>query len=544
MIWNHWSKSDLQRELERFHPGLLPRLGEIINTLNGILSEKQESIYNRTSLVKALTHFAPENIFNDKKYWWSCLNRLEPSKLELIGQKLDLKTKGFATLRDEVVEKISKDPQSNRFLADFLGLPKRFTTLPAEKYNDFKDLEPGNNQDKAPLLDFQQDVFLKALQELEVPGRRVLIQMPTGSGKTRTALEVVSHFLEKEEHKPVVFWLAHSEELCQQAFDSFESHWCGRLSKPVRVSRLWSQHLVPQSVSKPLFVVASFQKLYGLLEKEELDALISRLILIVVDEAHRSVAPSYQEVLESLAGSKVKVLGLSATPGRLNENETASLIDQFHGNIIEISKTTEDGVIEYLQSHGVLAKIQTKTIITELNFSMNSREKKHLKQFLDFPLEFLNRIAQSELRNAEIAARVYTECQQERRLLLFACNVQHSQFLNGLFGFIGIKSAHLDANTAKAERHEMISKFRSAELQVLCNFNILTAGFDAPNADVILIARPTTSPILYSQMIGRGLRGPKMGGSEECMLIDVKDNIEGWGGMGELYQSFRNLWRI
>ena len=192
---------------------------------------------------------------------------MEPSKLELIGQKLDLKTKGFATLRDEVVEKISKDPQSNRFLADFLGLPKRFTTLPAEKYNDFKDLEPGNNQDKAPLLDFQQDVFLKALQELEVPGRRVLIQMPTGSGKTRTALEVVSHFLEKEEHKPVVFWLAHSEELCQQAFDSFESHWCGRLSKPVRVSRLWSQHLVPQSVSKPLFVVASFQKLYGLLEK-------------------------------------------------------------------------------------------------------------------------------------------------------------------------------------------------------------------------------------------------------------------------------------
>ena len=84
----------------------------------------------------------------------------------------------------------------------------------------------------------------------------------------------------------------------------------------------------------------------------------------------------------------------------------------------------------------------------------------------------------------------------------------------------------------------MIEQFRSGEIRVLCNFGVLTTGFDAPKIDVLCIARPTTSIVLYSQMLGRGLRGPAIGGTERCQVIDVKDNIIGIPELDELYEWF------
>lgn len=78
-------------------------------------------------------------------------------------------------------------------------------------------------------------------------------------------------------------------------------------------------------------------------------------------------------------------------------------------------------------------------------------------------------------------------------------------------------------------------------MQFLCNFGVLTTGFDAPKTECIAICRPTTSEVLYEQIVGRGLRGPKFGGTKECLVIDFADNILRLGPP-LAYERFKNFW--
>ena len=91
-------------------------------------------------------------------------------------------------------------------------------------------------------------------------------------------------------------------------------------------------------------------------------------------------------------------------------------------------------------------------------------------------------------------------------------------------------------------RAQSIADYKVGDVRVLVNFGVLTTGFDAPNTTCVLIARPTTSVVLYSQMVGRGIRGPLMGGSERCLIVDVKDNIEGMPDLPSAFSFFDSSW--
>ena len=91
-------------------------------------------------------------------------------------------------------------------------------------------------------------------------------------------------------------------------------------------------------------------------------------------------------------------------------------------------------------------------------------------------------------------------------------------------------------------RDALIEGFKSNKFQIMCNYGVLATGFDAPKIDVVCIARPTTSPVLYSQMIGRGMRGPKVGGTEQCVILEVTDNFIGLGTQDLLYKQFKEYW--
>ena len=105
-----------------------------------------------------------------------------------------------------------------------------------------------------------------------------------------------------------------------------------------------------------------------------------------------------------------------------------------------------------------------------------------------------------------------------------------------------VKSASVTSDMRKVTRSKIIHDFKRGDIKVLTNFGILTTGFDAPNIGAVFITRPTQSLILYSQMIGRGLRGPKVGGRKSCVLIDVVDNITGFGDQSKIYESFTDHW--
>ena len=102
----------------------------------------------------------------------------------------------------------------------------------------------------------------------------------------------------------------------------------------------------------------------------------------------------------------------------------------------------------------------------------------------------------------------------------------------------GCLAESITSEMMNADREEAIKKFKAGEIQVLVNFGVLTTGFDAPNIKAVIIARPTLSVVLYSQMIGRGLRGPAMGGQDKCVVVDVIDNIANMPSADQAFTYF------
>jgi superfamily II DNA or RNA helicase len=96
------------------------------------------------------------------------------------------------------------------------------------------------------------------------------------------------------------------------------------------------------------------------------------------------------------------------------------------------------------------------------------------------------------------------------------------------------------STTRAAIRRHRVEQFRAGELSVLSNYGVLTTGFDAPVVRAVVVARPTASPVLYEQMIGRGMRGSRFGGTDECHVFDVEDNIHFEGQMA--YARYASYW--
>ena len=109
----------------------------------------------------------------------------------------------------------------------------------------------------------------------------------------------------------------------------------------------------------------------------------------------------------------------------------------------------------------------------------------------------------------------------------------------------GLDAGVVTGDTPRLERNRIITRFRSegGQPQILCNFGVLTTGFDAPAVSAAVIARPTKSLVLYSQMVGRAIRGPRMGGTSHCMIVTVVDrDLPGFGSVAESFTNWEDIW--
>lgn len=156
-------------------------------------------------------------------------------------------------------------------------------------------------------------------------------------------------------------------------------------------------------------------------------------------------------------------------------------------------------------------------------------DAERFKQFHDISNLTISKIEFDSHRNSKIIDKLVSLVKKEKRksILLFACSIGHSKLLSFILdGIYGIKSASIDHTTSPEERDQTINDFRTGKISVLCNYDILTTGFDSPKVDCIFVTRPTFSHLLYNQMTGRGLRGPRNGGTENCIIVDISDNIQ------------------
>jgi superfamily II DNA or RNA helicase len=173
---------------------------------------------------------------------------------------------------------------------------------------------------------------------------------------------------------------------------------------------------------------------------------------------------------------------------------------------------------------------------------LTKAEQRHLSEFFDLPSSALTRLGQDQKRNLLIVSAIAEQIKAGRKCVVFACSVEHSKLISAMLNLEGIESRAITADSSKHARARAIHGLRYENTQALVNFGILTTGFDSPNIGAVVIARPTASIVLYSQMIGRGLRGPLVGGQSECVLVDVVDNIEGFGSEEGIYEYFDGYW--
>ena len=366
--------------------------------------------------------------------------------------------------------------------------------------------------------------------------RRGMISLPTGSGKTRVAVQALVEAMREDDFRGGVLWVADRDELCEQAVETWREVWSSKGPKGAQllISRMWDQQEPPQPVIDLHVVVATIQTLKRRLSDQPDEyAFLTDFRLVVFDEAHRSVAPSFTPVMEEIGLTRFKkegepfMLGLTATPYRgRDEMETRRLVSRYGSRRLDAGAFASDkpeAVIQELQEMGVLAQADHKRIEGG-TFPLDPKERK--SSFPWLPKSVEKRITQSTERTKRIVEAYEEHVGPDWPTLIFATSVEHAQTLAVLLNQKGIRSHDVNVETAPATRRRVVEEFRRGDIKALVNYGVFSEGFDAPRTRAIIVARPVYSPNLYFQMIGRGLRGPKNGGDERCLILNVEDNIE------------------
>jgi DNA repair protein RadD len=444
-----------------------------------------------------------------------------------------------------------------RWARDFvqtLGFPLIFSgiSVPKDHSTDpIQDIEP--RKIVPPLVEYQQGLKSQMLEVLnrEQDRTRCVVTLPTGGGKTRVAVESFIDWMQPRfsEGKYLV-WIAQGEELCEQAISCISDMWQNReFPEALRVYRYFGGKNVKLEDLIGGAVIASIQQLYSRIQSndESLNEILANCGAMIIDEAHHATTKSYNLLFDKarkLVGDDLfPICGLTATPGRSNM-QTMSLVDQFQANLIHPTlpemKRFETNPLLYFREEGFLA--EPIFLLHE-----NGEEIEVLDDMLDgnqedLSHEFLSQLASNRQRNFQIIEYMMS-IPKGSSTLVYACTVEHAEFLSLMMNSIGRKSTVISAETPKPIRRMHIAAFKKGEIEFLFNYGVLTTGFDAPKTNYILICRPTSSIVLYEQMVGRGLRGPRFGGTKDCKVVDFSKNIKRHGEP-LAYARFIKEWQV
>ena len=433
-----------------------------------------------------------------------------------------------------------------------LGFPAEWAGERGRSRHPFQEVNAPYSLPK--LHDYQEkigDNIHKMLLEPSGVGadRRGMMTLPTGAGKTRAAVEAIVTAMDKGLEGSIL-WVAERDELCEQAVQAWCQVWSGvgPRGQGLRVSRMWGGQPLPEPGRGRNVVVTTPQTLRNKVNdvQDHFDFSV-----VVFDEAHRSTAPMATSVMEELGLTRWKrsdelfLIGLTATPYRgRSERETARLASRYGRNRLDAgafcatepeSTPEPEAVVRRLQEDGILAKVDHEMVEGAGDFTLTGAERDELDSTPHhawLPRKAEQRLAADQKRNERIVGaymRFVADRDPTWPTLIFATSVEHSHTIATLLNLEGIRARSVSGETETYSRRQVVEEFRRGEVQVLVNYRVFAEGFDAPNTRVIMVARPVYSPNLYFQMIGRGLRGPKNGGNERCLIINVKDNIDGFG---------------
>jgi DNA repair protein RadD len=333
--------------------------------------------------------------------------------------------------------------------------------------------------------EYQTRAVAELLKRFKVHQRIVAVS-PTGSGKTFVAAILLRQFQKKR-----VLWVAHRLELLYQAADHLKT--CGVPRGDIGIFSGTKKDNVDARI-----LLASVDMFRA--------HLVPKVDLIVVDEAHRVMANSYQEI--TFAQPKALVLGLTATPERLDGKP---LGDVFQDMLLvsEAMELIQDGYLSRPSCYGV-----DREVAEAMTAGIGSRHG-----------DFDNGQLGEAMSGRQLVGNVVHECARLAgglRTIVFAVNRAHGKTLFDRFQESGRPSAYLDGETEAVERASIVDGLKSGRIEVVVNVEVLSEGFDCESVKCIALARPTKSLTMYLQQVGRSMR-PFEG--VEPVVLDHAGNV-------------------
>ena len=335
------------------------------------------------------------------------------------------------------------------------------------------------------LRDYQSDICSRVSDAFD-KHRSVMVQMPTGTGKTMVLAELVKRLMMKDEGIRILI-VAHRRELIEQIKATVKRM---GLNADNQLSVINNQTIIVESIQTISRRIATIEFAPS---------------LVVIDEAHHALAKTYKMMWD--AWPDAKFLGLTATPCRLNGKGFTDLFDVL------------------VQSWDIPTFIKEKWLATYdfVSIKADSRTQQLISSLKkrgadgDYQVKEMDAV----LNKRPSIERLY-ECVIEyahnRKGFVYAINIDHARSIAEYYQSQGVNAVAINSHTPVKERERIISSFRSGGLQVLVNVDIFSEGFDCPDVEFIQLARPTLSLAKYLQMVGRGLRPSK--GKKNCMIID------------------------
>ena len=346
------------------------------------------------------------------------------------------------------------------------------------------------------LRGYQQDLLESVHRLLDAPDARVMLQLPTGGGKTRIAGDLLLRWL-KDGRKAV--WLTHRRELAAQTEGMLQQDGVTATS-----NMRWEPHTnAPTLVNGVVILMA--QTVSRRTAVAEVWNGYDARDLMIIDEAHHATADGWARAMRQWPGS---VLGMTATPWRLSQKEG---FDHLFEELVCGPQ------VAALQSDGWLCNARALSLPEDEMIQGGQ---------LDYTGDYSEPGIERANENRDVwtagALRFWQKRGENRQTVIYAVSVRHANNLVAVFNDAGIPAGALLAETPDAERAELIGKFRNGDLKALINVAVATEGFDLPDAACVLLTRPTMSLALYLQMVGRGLRHKPDDG--DCVVLDLAGN--------------------
>lgn len=332
---------------------------------------------------------------------------------------------------------------------------------------------------------YQTAVCKRVLEELEKV-RSVMVQMPTGTGKTWVLAALVKRMLEGTDEGVTALIVAHRRQLVKQIEETL-----------LRMEELKGEQ--PDTLLKRV-KVCSIQWLTVNLEKVKREPA-----LVVIDEAHHALAATYRVLWRRW--TKARFLGLTATPYRMNGEGFTDLFDRL----------VTAGSIRLFMAQGWLSGYVYYSIRPD------SLEQRVIDSLClrGADGDYLTREMREKLDGSPTLLRLYEAYRKfadGRKGLVYAIDTEHAEHIAAFYRERGLEAEAVSYRTPPARRNELVKRLEKGSLQVLVNVDLFSEGFDCPDIDFIQLARPTLSLARYLQMVGRGLRSHTE--KERCVIID------------------------